>query len=64
MKAWNEFSVVLKIVREWAVWMELGKLFHLQGMVKESILETDFVPLCDKTMSRCSFTDHRLLEGM
>ncbi len=44
--------------------MELGRSFHQQGVVKENVLESDFVPLCNGTTSHNSFTDYRLLEGM
>lgn len=33
----------LKLVRDLAVWMVLGKLFHHLGTVNENLFESDFV---------------------
>ncbi len=58
------FSCRLKIVRESAFWIEIGRSFHQPGMVNENVLESDFEPLCDGTTRRRSLADLRLLEGM
>ncbi len=42
----------------------VGSSFHQPGTVKESVLESDFEPLCDGTTRRRSLADLRLLEGM
>jgi len=44
--------------------MMMGRSFHQHGTMTENVLESDFVALCDGTMSRRSLIDHRLLVGM
>ncbi len=53
----------LKIDRDPAFRMGVGRSFHQPGMVNENVLESDFEPLCDGTMRRRSLADLRL-EGM
>ncbi len=61
----DEFSVsCLKIDRDPAIRIGVGRLFHHPGMVNENVLESDFEPLCDGTTRRRSLADLRLLEGM
>ncbi len=54
----------LKIVRDSAFQVGVGRSFHQPGTVNENVLERDFVPLCDGTTRRRSLADLRLLEGM
>ncbi len=49
-------------MRDPALRMELDRSFHQEGTVKENVLVSDFVPLCDGTMIHRSFTNIRLLE--
>ncbi len=58
------FSCCLKIDRDPAFRMGMGRSFHQPGMVNENVLESDFEPLCDGTTRRRSLADLRLLEGM
>ncbi len=58
------FRCRLKIVRDSAFRIGLGSLFHQPGTMNETVLESDFVPLCDGTTRRHSLADLRLLEGM
>ncbi len=60
----NVFSCCLKIDRDPAFRIGVGRLFHQPGMVNENVLESDFEPLCDGTTRRRSLADLRLLEGM
>ncbi len=41
------FQLLLKIDRDPAFQMGVGRSFHQPGMVKENDLESDFEPLCD-----------------
>ncbi len=43
--------------------IELGRSFHQEGTVNEKVCESDFVPLWDGTIKRCSFAESKLLEG-
>ncbi len=58
------FSCCMKIDRDPAFRMGVGRSFHRPGTVKENVLESDFEPLCDGTTRRRSLADLRLLEGM
>ncbi len=55
---------MLKIDRDPAFRMGVGRSFHQPGTVNENVLESDFEPLCDGTTRRRSLADLRLLEGM
>ncbi len=59
----DEFSA-MKIVRESAFGIGVGRSFHQPGTVNVNVLERDFEHLCDGTMRRRSLADLRLLEGM
>ncbi len=58
------FSCRLRIVGDSTFWKGMGTSFHQPGMVKENVLESDFVLLCGGTMAQCSLVDLRLLEVM
>ncbi len=58
------FSCCLKIDRDPAFRMGVGRSFCQPGMVNENVLESDFDPLCDGTTRRRSQADLRLLKGM
>ncbi len=45
------FSCCLKIDRDPAFRIGVGRSFHQSGLVKENVLESDFEPLCDDTTS-------------
>ncbi len=49
------FSRFLKI--------ELGRFFHLEGTFNFKVCESDFVPLWDGTIKRCSLTERKVLES-
>ncbi len=61
LKRWV-FRCRLEIVRDSA--FRMGSSFHQPGTVKENVMESDFVPLCNGTTRRRSLADLRLLEGM
>ncbi len=44
--------------------IELGRSFHQMGIVNEKVSESDFVPLWDGTVMRCSLAERKLLEGI
>ncbi len=44
--------------------IELGRSFHQEGTVNEKVSESDFVPLWDGTVMRCSLAERKLLEGI
>ncbi len=58
------FQLFLEYCQGFASWMGLERSFHKQGAMKEKVLERDFVPLCDGTTRRRSFTDRRISDGM
>ncbi len=58
------FSCCMKINKDSAFRIGLGRSFHQPEMVNENFLERDFEPLCDGTTRRYSLADLRLLEGM
>ncbi len=58
------FSCCLKVDRDPAFRIGVGRSFQQPGMVNENVLERDFEPLCDGTTRRCSLAELRLLEGM
>ncbi len=53
----------MKIDRDPAFRMGVGRSFHQPGMVNKNVSESDFEPFCDGTMRRLSLADLRLLEG-
>ncbi len=58
------FQVSLEHCQGLSILIGVGSSFHQPGTVKENVLESDFVPLCDGTTRRSLLTDLRLLEGM
>ncbi len=44
--------------------IELSRSFHQMGTVNENVRESDFVPLWDGTVIRCSLAERKLLEGI
>jgi len=47
-----------------AAWIELGRSFHQMGTVNEKVSESDFVPLWDGIVMRCSLAERKLLEDI
>ncbi len=45
-----------------AAGIELGRSFQVE-IVNEKVCGTDFVPLWDGTVMRCSLVEHKLLEA-
>ncbi len=43
--------------------IELGRSFHQMGTVNEKVCESDFVPLWDCTIKRCSLAERKHLEA-
>ncbi len=58
------FSCFLKMGKDSAARIELGRSFHQMGTVNEKVSESDFVPLWDGTVMRCSLAERKLLEGI
>ncbi len=59
------FSHFLKMGKDSAAQIELGRSFHQMGTVNEKVCESDFAPLWDGTiMFTCSLAERKLLEGM
>ncbi len=57
------FSRFLKMGKDSAARIELGRSFHQMGTVNEKVSESDFVPLWDGTVMRRSLAERKLLEG-
>ncbi len=57
------FSCCLKIDRDPAFQVGVGRSLRQPGMVNENILESDFEPLCNATTRHCSLADLRLWRG-
>ncbi len=57
------FSRLLKMGKDSAAQIELGRSFHQMGTVNEKVGERDFVPLWDGTVTRRSLAERKLLEG-
>ncbi len=55
-------SLFLKMGKDSAARIELGRSFHQMGTVNE-VCERDFVPLWDGTVMRRSLAERKLLEG-
>ncbi len=58
------FSCFLKIGKDSAARIELGRSFHQMGTVNEKVCERDFVLLLDGTVMRRSLAERKLLEGI
>ncbi len=58
------FSRFLKMGKDSAARIELGRSFHQMGTVNEKVCESDFVPLWDGTVMRRSLAECKLLEGI
>ncbi len=57
------FSRFLKMGKDSAARIELGRSFHQMGTVNEKVCERDFVPLWDGTVMHRSLAERKLLEG-
>ncbi len=57
------FSRFLKMGKDSAARIELGRLFHQEGTFHLKVSESDFVPLWDGTIKRRSLAERKLLEG-
>ncbi len=57
------FSRFMKMGKDSAALIELGRSFHQMGTVNEKVCESDFVPL-DGTVKRRSLAEPKLLEGI
>lgn len=53
----------MKMVKDSAARIEIGKPFHQLGTVQENVRQSDFVPLRDGTWRRRSLAERKLLEG-
>ncbi len=58
------FSRFLKMGKDSAARIELGRSFHQMGTVNEKVCEMDFEPLWDGTVMRRSLAERKLLEGI
>ncbi len=57
------FRCFLKMAKDSAVRIEIGRSFHQLGTVQEKVRESDLVPLWDGTTRRRSLAERKLLEG-
>ncbi len=57
------FSSFLKMGKDSAAWIELGRSFYQMGTVNEKICERDFVPLWYGPIKQSSLAECKLLEG-
>ncbi len=55
--------VFLKMAKDSAVQIEIGRLLHQLGTVQEKVSESDLVPLWDGISRRRSLAERKLLEG-
>ncbi len=53
----------LKMAKDSAARIELGRSLHQEGTVNEKVCENNFVPLWDGTIMRRSFAERKFLEG-
>ncbi len=60
----EEMCFFLKMGKDSAARIELGRSFHQMGTVHEKVSESDFVPLWDGTVMCCSLAERKLLEGI
>ncbi len=51
------------MAKDSAARIELGRTFHQEGTFNLKVCESDFVPLWDGTIKRCSLAERKLLEG-
>ncbi len=51
------------MAKDSAARIELGRSFHQMGTFNLKVCESDFVPLWDSTIKRCSLAERKLLEG-
>ncbi len=58
------FSRFLKMGKDSAAQIELGRSFHQMGTVNEKVCESDCVSLWDGTVMRRSLAESKLLEGI
>ncbi len=58
------FSRFLKMGKDSAARIELGRSFHQMETVNEKVCESDFVTLWDGTVMHCSLAERKLLEGI
>ncbi len=58
------FSRFLKMGKDSAARIELGRSFHQMGTVNEKVCESDFMPLWDGTIMRRSLAERKFLEGI
>ncbi len=56
-------DVFLKMAKDSAVRIEIGRSFHQLGTIQEKVRESDLVPLWDGTTRRRSLAERKLLEG-
>ncbi len=56
-------DVFLKMAKDSAVRIEIGRSFHQLGTVQEKVRESDLVLLWDGTTRRRSLAERKLLEG-
>ncbi len=57
------FSHFLKMPKDSAARIELGRLFHQEGRVNEKVSESDFVPIWDGTMMHPLLAECQLLQA-
>jgi len=58
------FSRFLKMGKDSAAQIELGRSFHQEGTFNLKVCESDVVPLWDGTVTRRSLAERKLLEGI
>ncbi len=51
------------MAKDSAAGIELGRSFHLERTFNLKVRESDFVPLWDAQIKRCSLAERKLLEG-
>ncbi len=57
------FIHFLKMDKDSAARIELGRSFHQMGTVNEKVCESDFLPLWEGTIMRHLLAEHKLLDG-
>ncbi len=58
------FSRFLKMGKDSAARIELGRSFHRMGTVNEKVCDSDFVSLWDGIIMHRSLAERKLLEGI
>ncbi len=56
-------GVFLKMAKDSAVQIEIGRSFHQLGTVQEKVCESDLMPLWDATTRHHSLAERKLLGG-